>query len=129
MLVHCLGGSGRTAQALLLAASIAEIDIGQIGGTSESNKNRKLIPDLVFLASQACKQRKGILKEREHLRQCYQAVLLHCGQILQQHGLVEPEKRIASPSLSALRQQGQQQHDQQPSGGLDSIVAPIQVSE
>lgn len=94
ILVHCLGGSGKTALFLILAAALAEIKVGLECPT--------LIPDLTFIAAQVSKQRKGVLKDKEHLRQAYMGVALYCRDLLIKHGLLPPEpkkeeKRVSSP--------------------------------
>jgi protein tyrosine phosphatase len=53
VLAHCLGGSGRTALVLVLAAAIAEIDIGQL-----AEEGKDIVPDVVEIAALVCKQRK-----------------------------------------------------------------------
>ena len=88
VLVHCLGGSGRTALVLLLAAAFAEVEIGS--GSSD-DANCDIVPDLVSLAGVMCKQRKGVLKEKEYLRQAYQGVATYCKEVLIKHGVVQPD--------------------------------------
>lgn len=116
--------------------------MGQFGGgpvvegTSGDNSglsSSQITPSLIKIAAQACRQRKGILREREHLRQCYQVkkwrlvfsdsnqinfanihslcfqgLYLHCRAVLQIHGLIQPDKK-------ALPQQ--QHHHHQGTGG------------
>lgn len=110
-------------QVLLLAAAIAEVNMGQFGThiptmaissvIGSGPEHLQIIPSLVQIAAQACRQRKGILREREHLRQCYQGLYLHCKEVLQMHGLLPPEKKISVPSAGSA------------TGGLETLVGPL----
>ncbi len=103
VLVHCLTGSGKTAAFLLIAAAMAEMEIGHMP---------HLIPDMVTLGAQVCQQRKGILREKEHFKQALQGVILHARSLLMKKGKIPPQeiqKEVKSSSdigdLSAISSQ------------------------
>ena len=50
VLVHCLAGSGKTAIFLMIASTMAEIDVGG-GGNVDMAGNSNLIPNMVQMAS------------------------------------------------------------------------------
>ena len=82
VLVHCLAGSGKTAVFVLIAAAMAEMEVGHMP---------ELIPDIVNLTVQVCQQRKGILREKEHLKHAVQGVVKHAKNILIKNGKLPPE--------------------------------------
>ena len=82
VLVHCLNGSGKSAVFLLVAAALAEIEIGHMPD---------LIPDLIQLGAQISQQRKGLLREKEHFKQAIQAVIFHARDILVKKGKLMKE--------------------------------------
>ena len=75
---------------LVLGAAIAEISMG--GADADS----AIVPDLVSVCALLCKQRKGVLKDKEFLRQAHQGVVAFCKEVLVRHGVIEPEKVVAS---------------------------------
>ena len=87
VLVHCLAGSGKTAVFLLIAAAMAEMEVGHMSD---------LIPDMVNLTAQMCQQRKGILREKEHLKQAVQGVIKHARNILIKGGKLPPETPVSA---------------------------------
>ena len=92
VLVHCLAGSGKTAVFLLIAAAMAEMEVGHMPD---------LIPDMVNLTGQICQQRKGILREKEHLKQAVQGVIKHAKSILIKGGKLPPETPEIPPSQAS----------------------------
>ena len=57
--------AGRTALAVILSAALAEINLAEADSA-------RLVPDLVEIAARVSAQRKGVLKERDHLRMSFQ---------------------------------------------------------
>jgi len=87
VLVHCLEGAGRTAAFLLMAAAMSEIDVATQGtGSCDS-----LIPDMSKMAALMCEQRKGVLRERAHLKLALEGVLHHAKHILVNKGVLKRE--------------------------------------
>jgi len=84
VLVHCLEGSGRTASFVLMAAVISEIDVA-------TAHNDTLLPDMVKMAALMCQQRKGILRERLHLKLAIEGVVNHARHILTNKGVLKPQ--------------------------------------
>lgn len=66
VVVHCLSGVGRTGLFCLIIASILDIQAA------------KGIPDIAALVAQMCQFRKNCLRDREHLKFAYQAILYFC---------------------------------------------------
>ena len=82
---------------LILSAAIAEIGMGGSspdGGAGEGGA--AIVPDLVAVSALLCKQRKGVLRDKELLRQAHQGVVAFCREVLVRHGVIEPEKVVAS---------------------------------
>ena len=94
VLVHCLAGSGKTAVFLLIAAAMAEMEVGHMPD---------LIPDMVNLSAQMCQQRKGILREKEHLKQAVQGVIKHARSILIKRGKLPPETPAQASTSTASK--------------------------
>ena len=82
---------------LILSAAIAEIGMG---GSSPDGAGEggaaAIVPDLVAVSALLCKQRKGVLRDKELLRQAHQGVVAFCREVLVRHGVIEPEKVVAS---------------------------------
>lgn len=70
LVIHCLSGVGRTGLFCLATASICEVQAGH-----------GLI-DLVKLTAEMSKRRKGALRDREHLKFAYLALLYYAQDIL-----------------------------------------------
>lgn len=70
LVVHCLSGVGRTGLFCLVLAAIAEINAG------------RGIIDIIQTTVQMSQQRKGSLRDREHLKFAYQAVLYYAQDLL-----------------------------------------------
>ena len=83
VLVHCLAGSGKTAVFLLVAAAMAEMEIGQMPD---------LIPNMIDLGAQVCQQRKGILREKEHFKLIIQGVIKHARDLLIKKGKLSQQE-------------------------------------
>jgi len=100
VLVHCTDGSGKSAAFALMTAAMSEVDL-------PVQDDESLVPDLVKMGALMCRQRKGILRERMHLKQAYEGVLNHAKHVL-------TNKQVLTPDLSKT-----------PSGGqVDFSVAP-----
>ena len=83
VLVHCLAGSGKTAVFLIVAAAMAEMEIGQMPD---------LIPNMIDLGAQVCQQRKGILREKEHFKLIIQGVIKHARDLLIKKGKLSQQE-------------------------------------
>ena len=79
---------------LTLSAAIAEIGMG--GSSPDGGEGAAIVPDLVSVSALLCKQRKGVLRDKELLRQAHQGVVAFCREVLVRHGVIEPEKVVAS---------------------------------
>merc|ERR1712179_756971 len=62
---------------------MAEMEIGQMPN---------LIPDMIDLGAQVCQQRKGILREKEHLKLTIQGVIKHARDLLIKKGKLLPQE-------------------------------------
>ena len=76
----------------MLSAAIAEIGMGG----SPDDLDAAIVPDLVAVSALLCKQRKGVLRDKELLRQAHQGVAAFCRQVLVRHGVIQPERVVAS---------------------------------
>ena len=76
VLVHCVEGSGRSAAFVLMAAAMSEVDLANFNSSGQSavgvDQTDGVMPDLVKMGALMCQQRKGILRDRMHLRQAYE---------------------------------------------------------
>lgn len=106
VLVHCLAGSGKTAIFLMIASTMAEIDVGG-GGNVDMAGNSNLIPNMVQMAAQSCQQRKGILKEKEHFKQAVMGTVRHAKDILIKKGKIPPETMKIVAESSNPENQGE----------------------
>ncbi|PNF24579.1 hypothetical protein B7P43_G03064 [Cryptotermes secundus] len=76
VVVHCLSGVGRTGLFCLVTAAVCEIQAG-----------RGLL-DLVTTTACMSTHRKGSLRDREHLKFAYQAVLYYAQDLLMKRGIL-----------------------------------------
>ncbi|XP_066251269.1 tyrosine-protein phosphatase non-receptor type 23 [Euwallacea similis] len=76
ILIHCASGIGRSGLLCLLANTILDV-------TNQAN----IIPDLAVLATQLGHFRKNILRDREHFKFAYEALICYVKQLLAQDGL------------------------------------------
>ncbi|KAL0274013.1 UNVERIFIED_CONTAM: hypothetical protein PYX00_006557 [Menopon gallinae] len=91
--VHCISGVGRTGLFCLIVAAILEIQAG------------KGIPDLVAITGQMSQYRKSPLRDREHLKFAYQAVLYYCQDLLMKQcpgSKTEEPKSCRSQSVCSM---------------------------
>lgn len=95
VLVHCLEGSGRTASFLLMAAAMSEIDVA-----TASEPDVSLVPDMVKMAALMNQQRKGILREKMHLKLAMDGVVAHAKHILVNKGVLKPDITALKPSAT-----------------------------
>jgi tyrosine-protein phosphatase non-receptor type 23 len=70
VVVHCHSGVGRSGVYILLSAAIAEIRAGNG------------LPDILTIATNISHQRRGPLRDRQHLLFAFQALLYHCQDLL-----------------------------------------------
>lgn len=73
VLIHCASGIGRSGLMCLLCNAILDV-------TNQSNS----IPDLAVLTLKLGNFRKNILRDREHLKFAYEAMLCYMKQLLLQ---------------------------------------------
>ncbi|KAF7268015.1 hypothetical protein GWI33_018816 [Rhynchophorus ferrugineus] len=76
VMVHCSSGIGRSGLICLLTDAILNV-------TNQANA----VPDLALLASKLGNYRKNILRDREHLRFAYEAMLCYMKQVLLQDNM------------------------------------------
>nr|CAD7437881.1 unnamed protein product [Timema bartmani] len=76
VVVHCLSGVGRTGLFVLATAAVCEVQAGQG------------LLDLVPTASTMSASRKNSLRDREHLKFAYQAVLYYAQDFLMKRGIL-----------------------------------------
>nr|CAD7405110.1 unnamed protein product [Timema poppensis] len=76
VVVHCLSGVGRTGLFVLATAAVCEVQAGQG------------LLDLVPTASTMSASRKNSLRDREHLKFAYQAVLYYAQDLLMKRGIL-----------------------------------------
>jgi len=84
VLVHCTDGSGKSAAFSLMTAAMSEVDLAN--GDQDA-----LVPDLVKMGALICQQRKGVLRERVHLKQAFDGVLNHAKHILVAKEVLKPD--------------------------------------
>jgi tyrosine-protein phosphatase non-receptor type 23 len=70
VVVHCLAGAGRSGLFCLVSAAMAQIRAGHG------------LPDIIAVAAAMSQQRRGALRDRNHLLFGFQAVLYHCQDLL-----------------------------------------------
>ena len=94
ILVHCTEGAGKSSSFVLMLAAMSEVDVANV----QDEQEFLIIPDLVKMGALLSQQRKGVLRERQHLKQAYEGVLDHSKQILINKGVMKPE--IKAPPAS-----------------------------
>lgn len=89
ILVHCLEGAGKSAAFVLLSAAMAEINVakGAPAVSAEEKPQYRLIPDVVKMGALLCQQRKGIMRERYHLKLAYEGISAHARATLAKRGV------------------------------------------
>ncbi|XP_066141791.1 tyrosine-protein phosphatase non-receptor type 23 [Euwallacea fornicatus] len=87
ILVHCASGIGRSGLLCLMANAILDV-------TNQANT----IPDLAVLAIQLGHFRKNILRDREHFKFAYEALVCYIKQLLTQDGLRKKLNDVVSSS-------------------------------
>ncbi|XP_063228884.1 tyrosine-protein phosphatase non-receptor type 23 isoform X3 [Bacillus rossius redtenbacheri] len=105
VLVHCLSGVGRTGLFLLLAAAVGEVQAG------------RGLPDLVPTAALLSSRRKNLLRDREHLRFAYQALLYYAQDMLMKRGIL-----TSRSTFEDKRGRGGKSHTRHPSE--DFLLGP-----
>lgn len=83
VVVHCISGVGRTGLFCLSVAALLEIQTG------------KGIPDLVVIAARMSQFRKNCLRDREHLKFAYQAVLYFSQDLLMKRKFAQKKVILA----------------------------------
>ncbi|KAJ9584232.1 hypothetical protein L9F63_021437, partial [Diploptera punctata] len=105
IVVHCLSGVGRTGLFCLVAAAVCEIQAG-----------RGLL-DLVTTTATMSTCRKGSLRDREHLKFAYQAVLYYAQDLLMKRGIL-----TSRSTFEDKRSRGGKSHTRHPSE--DFLLGP-----
>ncbi|XP_059485040.1 tyrosine-protein phosphatase non-receptor type 23 isoform X2 [Neocloeon triangulifer] len=85
VVVHCHSGVGRSGLFCLLSAAMNEIRSGNG------------LPDLLTVAAIMSHQRRGTLRDRQHLLFAYQAVLYHCQDLLMKRGILTTRSSFDAP--------------------------------
>ncbi|CAB3366076.1 Hypothetical predicted protein [Cloeon dipterum] len=85
VVVHCHSGVGRSGLFCLLSAAMAEVRCG--AG----------LPELLTVAANMSHQRRGPLRDRQHLLFAYQAVLYHCQDLLMKRGILTSRSTFDAP--------------------------------
>ena len=76
VVVHCHSGVGRSGVFCLLTAAMAEIRLGNG------------LPDVLTVATNISYQRRGPLRDRQHLLFAYQSLLYHCQDLLMKRMII-----------------------------------------
>ena len=77
-----------------MLAAMTEVDVANV----QEGQEFLIIPDLVKMGALLSQQRKGVLRERQHLKQAYEGVLNHSKQILVNKGALKPEIKAMPPN-------------------------------
>ncbi|KDR21340.1 Tyrosine-protein phosphatase non-receptor type 23 [Zootermopsis nevadensis] len=105
VVVHCLSGVGRTGLFCLVTAAVCDIQAG-----------RGLL-DLVMTTACMSTHRKGSLRDREHLKFAYQAVLYYAQDLLMKRGIL-----TSRSTFDDKRSRGGKSHTRHPSE--DFLLGP-----
>lgn len=88
VVLHCLGGVGRSGVFCLLSAAMREVAAG--GG----------LPDLLGTAIKLAQTRKFCLQDKEQLKLCHDALLYHAQQFLAKRGIPTGRGSFGTPGLA-----------------------------